>query len=64
MAHFNVEEPGLKSVHLTGSLTEVVDDQIERSGCEEERVRASELLSTCGANKIRTDVLLNSFYLW
>lgn len=49
MTHFDVEEPGFKGIHLTGSFAEVVNHQVERSGSQEVRVRATELLSTCGA---------------
>lgn len=47
MTHFDVEEPGFESVHLTGSLAEVAHDQVESSGGQEVRVRATELLSPC-----------------
>lgn len=48
LTHFDVEEPGFEGVHLTGSLAEVVYNQVESSGSQEVRVRAAELLSTCG----------------
>lgn len=47
MTHFDVEEPGFEGVHLTGSFAEVVHDQVESSGGQEVRVRATELLSPC-----------------
>lgn len=45
--HFDVEEPGFEGVHLTGSFADVVKHQVESSGSQEVRVRATELFSTC-----------------
>lgn len=49
VAHFDVEEPWFESVHLTGSFAEVVHHQVEGSGCQKVRLRAAEVLTTCGA---------------
>lgn len=52
MTHLDVEEPGFEGVHLTGSFTQVVHHQVESSGSQEVRVRATELLSTCEVKRL------------
>jgi len=49
--HLDVEEPGLEGVHLPGAFAEVVDHEVESSGGQEVRVRAAELLSSCGRRR-------------